>query len=275
MLFAGAFVLPHPEKMAKGGEDWYFIAKNQRAVGVADGVGGWAEVGIDAGAYARGVMNNACAIADQATAQDPASSASTSGSASVVLSSQDILETAYGMTNVMGSSTACVLVLNGSKLTASNLGDSGFMVIRAGQMVMATTQQQHSFNFPFQIGGAEAMGDHPRVADRYEVEVQAGDIIIVGTDGLWDNCFHEEILSVAKYCKDGNMSPDRSAHVLAHYARHRAQDTKFASPFSYAAYQAGIRYMGGKLDDITILCAVVQPEGFVVPASEPPPVSKL
>ena len=56
-----------------------------------------------------------------------------------------------------------------------------------------------------------------------------------------------------------------SSQVLAHYARHRASDTKFASPFSYAAYQAGIRYMGGKLDDITILVAVASgraSEGF-------------
>lgn len=81
--------------------------------------------------------------------------------ASAKLSAQNILETAYSMTNVMGSSTACVLALNGSTLTGSNLGDSGFMVIRAGEMLMATQQQQHSFNFPFQLGGAEAMGDHP------------------------------------------------------------------------------------------------------------------
>lgn len=39
------------------------------------------------------------------------------------------------------------------------------------------------------------------------------------------------------------MSPSRSAQVLAHYARHRAADTKFASPFAYAAYQAGIKYL--------------------------------
>lgn len=41
LLSSGAYVLPHPDKVAKGGEDWYFIANNRRAVGVADGVGGW------------------------------------------------------------------------------------------------------------------------------------------------------------------------------------------------------------------------------------------
>ena len=38
------------------------------------------------------------------------------------------------------------------------------------------------------------------LSQRYEVQVQPGDIVVLGTDGLWDNCFNEEILSVLKYC---------------------------------------------------------------------------
>ncbi len=41
VLVTGAYVLPHPEKMAKGGEDWFFVSESMRAMGVADGVGGW------------------------------------------------------------------------------------------------------------------------------------------------------------------------------------------------------------------------------------------
>lgn len=41
LLYTGAFALPHPSKAAKGGEDSYFVSKSHRAVGVADGVGGW------------------------------------------------------------------------------------------------------------------------------------------------------------------------------------------------------------------------------------------
>lgn len=36
------------------------------------------------------------------------------------------------------------------------------------------------------------------VLQRYEVQLQPGDIIVAGTDGLWDNCFHEEIVSVLR-----------------------------------------------------------------------------
>ncbi len=42
------------------------------------------------------------------------------------------------------------------------------------------------------------MGDHPQQAQRVEIKLQAGDIVVTGTDGLWDNCFNEEILSVIK-----------------------------------------------------------------------------
>lgn len=50
LLYSGVSMLPHPEKMDKGGEDAFFIADNAQAVGVADGVGGWADIGVDAGA---------------------------------------------------------------------------------------------------------------------------------------------------------------------------------------------------------------------------------
>ena len=51
-----------------------------------------------------------------------------------------------------GSSTACIVVVNGSTLHACNLGDSGFMVLRDGAVAMRSAQQQHGFNFPFQVG---------------------------------------------------------------------------------------------------------------------------
>ncbi len=50
--------IPDPIKKA-GGEDAHFILEknNRYAVGVADGVGGWSEVGVDSGIYSRSLMN--------------------------------------------------------------------------------------------------------------------------------------------------------------------------------------------------------------------------
>lgn len=52
--------------------------------------------------------------------------------------------------------------------------------------------------------------------------------------------------------------PSVCAQAMAHYARHRAADDKFPSPFALSAHAAGIRYMGGKMDDITVVVAYVQ-----------------
>ena len=44
---------PHPDKEATGGEDAHFICADEQALGVADGVGGWADVGVNAREYSR------------------------------------------------------------------------------------------------------------------------------------------------------------------------------------------------------------------------------
>jgi serine/threonine protein phosphatase PrpC len=52
-------MIPHPAKVDKGGEDAFFIAESGLCVGVADGVGGWAEVGVDPGLYSSELMQRA------------------------------------------------------------------------------------------------------------------------------------------------------------------------------------------------------------------------
>lgn len=54
-----------------------------------------------------------------------------------------------------GSTTACVLCLEGERLHAANVGDSGFMVVRENEIVFKSPPQQHSFNFPYQLGPKE------------------------------------------------------------------------------------------------------------------------
>lgn len=49
------------------------------------------------------------------------------------------------------------------KLSAANLGDSGFMIIRSGRTIFKSPPQQHDFNFPYQLGSAG--GDPPNTAE--------------------------------------------------------------------------------------------------------------
>jgi protein phosphatase PTC7 len=73
-----------------------------------------------------------------------------------------------------GSSTACVLVVNGTTLSASNLGDSGFVLVRDGVATFQCPQQQHNFNFPFQLGSADSMSDQPQAAMVRQQQVRGG-----------------------------------------------------------------------------------------------------
>ena len=45
------YMVPHPEKLSKGGEDYVYFS--ERVVAVADGVGGWAQHGIDSRNYSK------------------------------------------------------------------------------------------------------------------------------------------------------------------------------------------------------------------------------
>ncbi len=88
--------------------------------------------------------------------------------------------------------------------------------------------------------------------------LQPGDIVVTGTDGLFDNVFSEEAAAIAARCRAKGQSAATAAQVLCRYARARAADTKYNSPFSYGAMQAGYVYQGGKMDDITVLVTYVE-----------------
>lgn len=96
-LLSGSCYLPHPDKEETGGEDAHFICVNEQVIGVADGVGGWADVGVNAGLYARELMSNSVrAILDEPKDNiDPAR----------------VLTRAHSVTKAKGSSTACIIYL--------------------------------------------------------------------------------------------------------------------------------------------------------------------
>src|SRR4051812_43721587 len=58
-LLRGVCAIPHKEKVYRGGEDAFFLAADGRGIGVADGVGGWADAGVNPAIYARKLMSSA------------------------------------------------------------------------------------------------------------------------------------------------------------------------------------------------------------------------
>lgn len=67
---------------------------------------------------------------------------------------------------VQGSCTACVLCLDGTTLHVSNLGDSGFMVVRDGNAVITSKPQHLTYNHPYHLWMPKAgAGESPSQAD--------------------------------------------------------------------------------------------------------------
>lgn len=134
------------------------------------------------------------------------------------------------------------------------------MLIRAGEPIFRSEEQQHSFNFPFQLGTNSR--DTPNDTQMFALKIEEGDIVIIGTDGLFDNVFDEDIVDIIASRTQVNVlhsDPQDMSDALLRRAREVAEDSRFASsPFQSRAIQEGFYYQGGKVDDITVLVGIVK-----------------
>lgn len=269
---AGASI-PHPAKAATGGEDAFFVSTRGRgAVGVADGVGGWAAEGVDPSLYPRRLMA-ACeeALAHPWGVAVAAADCGDDGAAG------QLLELAHQVTNEPGSTTVILgMLLPGGRLSVANLGDCALFVVRDGSVVYASQVLEHQWNMPLQLSCPEHYdcGSRPGDAELEAVPVQAGDVIVLGSDGLWDNLWEEQLLATVgeetgqgQQVVDGAALAERLALRLAKQAHRQSCNPNFVSPFSVerqqrmaaAAAAAGmvLPAAGGKKDDVTAVVAVV------------------
>ena len=134
------------------------------------------------------------------------------------------------------------------------------MLIRRGEPIFRSEEQQHSFNFPYQLGTSSR--DSPKDTQSFTVIIQEGDIVILGSDGLFDNVFDEDIVDIVASKTMANVlhsDPQQMADALLKRAREVAEDSRFASsPFQNRAIQEGFYYQGGKVDDITVLVGIIK-----------------
>ncbi|KAI4314871.1 hypothetical protein L6164_027736 [Bauhinia variegata] len=242
-LISGSCCLPHPDKEETGGEDAHFICNDGQAIGLADGVSSWADVGVDAGEYARELMSNSI----RAILEEPEGS----------INLTRVLEKAHSSTKAKGSSTACIITLTEEGLRAINLGDSGFLVIsQNGRTIFRSPIQQHSFFVTYQLE-SDIRGDLPSSGEVFTIPVSPGDVVIAGTDGLFDNLYKNDIINIVVSAIRAGLKPQATAERIATLARQRALDKNRQTPFSIAAQNAGIRYYGGKPDDITVVVSYI------------------
>ncbi|KAF2013258.1 protein serine/threonine phosphatase 2C [Aaosphaeria arxii CBS 175.79] len=195
---------------AKSGQDAFFYSQigttGATAFGVADGVGGWMDSGLDPADFSHGLCEYMSCNA-RAWPQ---------GSKGSSLHPKDLLQTGYDEvisddSIIGGGSTACIAVAepNGS-VEVANLGDSGFMHLGLNAVRHFTQPQTHAFNTPFQLsktphrmlvqmavfGGPSTLSDLPKESDISHHQVRHGDILVFATDGVWDNLSPQDALSI-------------------------------------------------------------------------------
>jgi len=204
-----------------------------------------------------------------------------------------------------------VSTLEGKTLKIANIGDSTTIIIRfsldqmSSKILLRTEEQQHNFNAPYQLAkipeglkplskkgeGNKRKFWKDKVSDAvlYQTTVKEGDIIISGTDGLFDNLFTEDITNITDVfmteCLANSSSSSLNTHsntpeyttkqmdlfsktnakTLAHElvkeAWRKSRNKKLATPFANRFDSRKIKkegqllvWKGGKPDDI---CAVV------------------
>ena len=90
--------------------------------------------------------------------------------------------------------------------------------------------------------------------------VKQGDVIVAGSDGLFDNLFDSNIVTVLKKVKRQTTGFDfesKASEELVKQSVDTGLDMGCKTPFSMGARKAGMRHNGGKLDDTTVVVSSV------------------
>ncbi|KAG0206765.1 Protein phosphatase PTC7 [Mortierella sp. GBA30] len=265
-------------------------------------------VGVDPALFSWALMDNAEAVArltDIDYSPDAKNGSNSSDrNSKIPLDAQSILDGAYselvqsGKVEA-GSSTACILSLckMTGTLRASNLGDSAFLLIRDNKCIYESPSQQHFWNCPYQLtvlppgypGAKQHVMDMPKDAAQTTHQLQDGDVIVLATDGFWDNVFTKEAIElvdrelgdIIQQTKNKSQSQGLLGTAMANVqsgasvedvvgrvralsqrltntARRFSLDQKRRTPFSQSARH--IR-SGGKIDDITVIVTLVRALG--------------
>ncbi|QKX54085.1 uncharacterized protein TRUGW13939_01168 [Talaromyces rugulosus] len=195
------------QKRPGSGEDAFFASRvgatdtGAVAFGIADGVGGWAEHRVDPAEVSHGLCTYMAEHALDATEES--------------LKPKELLQRGYDAVQAdksitAGGTTASVGVAQpDGSVELANLGDSGSVLLRLAAVHQYSTPQTHAFNTPYQLNvipqrlrqqaymfGGTYFEDLPRDAAVSTASLQHGDVLILATDGVFDNLNNQEILKI-------------------------------------------------------------------------------
>jgi len=238
-------VLPHPMKTSWGGEDAVFTTS--RSFGVFDGVSGATKE--------EGKPLYSVTVAEQLK-----KSLGKRGGLSIKQLQSELMDASIYADSCATGATTALLASIGTDgfLRVINLGDSVLIVIRNNRILVKTKEKIHYFDCPYQL--ASGSPDRPRDAISLQVELVPGDIIIAGSDGVFDNLSESTVRKIVNSVSNSKVNLPLVVKKIVEQSRKVSLNPNAQTPYAqmamkneYKAYESGL---GGKIDDIS--CIVVQ-----------------
>lgn len=234
--------------------------------GVADGVSGWRQYGIDPGKLSRALCRSIAAefrSGEDSKMMEPPTPINLVRNAFSALKRRP--------DQYAGGSTLCFGVFNSSTGTIKllNIGDSGWLILR-NNSIYAQSTPSRSGKAPCQLAIVPHTFPHKNdlcsnheyfnpiwvqssVEDlvTQEFELRNGDKIVFGTDGLFDNVYPNKLADLVCHCA--------SAERILREAYTNSLDPNYASPLAIRNFEEGnVSLSGGKPDDIAVVVANVK-----------------
>jgi len=277
---ARAYQETHPQKLTKGQKDADATLCSPMLVAVADGVSQIEEFGIDASELPNELLH----AVEELAAQQLLPGHETEEYAGPIT----LVKEAYEATESMGSTTVLTAIMDNSTkihgklhpmIAVCSIGDCEILILRRAtdgrlQPVFHTEMQRIDGNAqqPLQIARVDETVD-PDFDDSIAVEVIErgsavhcvsafqGDIVVAGSDGVFDNLFIDEIVDLCDTMFPSSAAGTKfrpaSAHLLEEIARNIVKMSHNKTRAANGKFQQTPIGLGGKVDDTSCLVAQV------------------
>jgi len=282
---AKAFQKSHPLKLTKGQKDADATLCSPMLVAVADGVSQIEEFGIDASELPNELLN---AVEELAVSQLLPGQESDEYCGPITM-----MKDAYEATDSLGSTTVLTAIMDNSTkihgklhpmIAVCSIGDCEILILRRGagatagsdnrlQPVFHTEMQRIDGNAqsPLQLARVDDSVDpdfDPSIAIEviergsavHCVSAFEGDIVVLGSDGVFDNLFIDEILAICDEMilpsPTGAKFHPADRHLLGEIARRIVAESHAKTQAAREGWKPTPIGPGGKIDDTS--CVVAQ-----------------
>jgi len=205
-FLSASFSKQHPAKTNTGIANADAVEEGLTHLGICDGVSGVHHLGIPPDELPRDLLDSC-----RAKIHARAGRRSTEADDGTWLTG--LIEEAYDSTHVYGATTLLLAVLRASNLVTASLGDCALLVLRPCSVmplrlrpIFKTEPGRYDSRRPVQVQRLHGFSDlnaHTVIQGAMvsTTPVQHGDILVLGSDGLFDNLRDEDIqLTIERCC---------------------------------------------------------------------------